>query len=64
MPELPDLEVFKSNIYARLSSKRLIGLNVYNLNKVNYPEAILNGELAGKELLSVDRAGRQRAAER
>jgi len=59
MPELPDLEVFKTNIFNRLSSKRLTGLEIFNANKVLPPKKILLDDLAGKDLLRVDRVGKE-----
>ena len=59
MPELPDLEVFKTNIYNRLSSKRLIGLEVFNIFKVRADQESMRAELVGKELLRVDRLGKE-----
>ena len=59
MPELPDLEVFKSNLSKRLISKCLTGLKVFNLNKVIVPESILTNELCNRNLLSIDRIGKE-----
>ncbi|MCL2494562.1 MAG: hypothetical protein FWE98_02750 [Oscillospiraceae bacterium] len=59
MPELPDLEVFKSNIFDRLSSKRLVGPEVFNPQKVRAPAAILAQELAGLDLLRIERLGKE-----
>jgi len=59
MPELPDLEIFKSNIMKRLSSKRLTGLNVFNSAKALFSESSLREELCGRELLDVDRVGKE-----
>lgn len=59
MPELPDLEVFKINVFNKITSKRLIGLEVFNQRKVNYPQTKLIDELKGQELLSVNRVGKE-----
>ena len=59
MPELPDLEVFKGNIFNRITSKRLIGLEVFNLNKVIVPRTILMSELGGRSLLGINRVGKE-----
>ena len=59
MPELPDLEIYKSNLTRRLKSQRLSGLNVFNMNKATVPESFLLDELGGRELLSIDRAGKE-----
>jgi len=58
MPELPDLEVFKDNIFNRLTSKRLVGLKVFN-QRITTPESILMDELNGRELLSLSRHGKE-----
>jgi len=59
MPELPDLEVFKGNVYKRLSSKKLVDVSVYNHQKVTTPQGIFNEELKGRELVKVDRFGKE-----
>lgn len=59
MPELPDLEVFKVNVFNRLSSKRLIGLEVFNQNKVTTPQTFLFDELKGRELVGINRIGKE-----
>lgn len=59
MPELPDLEVFKGNIFKRLTSKRLVDVSVYNHQKVTMPREILNQELSGKELTVINRFGKE-----
>jgi len=59
MPELPDLEVFKINIFSKITSKRLIGLEVFNQKKVNNSQTKLVDELKGKELLSINRIGKE-----
>ena len=59
MPELPDLEVFKGNIFKKLSSKRLVDLNVYNHQKVTMPESIMKEELKGKTLTAINRFGKE-----
>lgn len=59
MPELPDLEVFKTNVFNRLTSKRLAGLEVFNQNKMTAPKEYLMDNLAGRDLLKIDRAGKE-----
>lgn len=59
MPELPDLEVFKTNIYNRLMSKRLVDLAVYHPDKVITPQETLLNDLAGQTLLRIDRVGKE-----
>jgi formamidopyrimidine-DNA glycosylase len=59
MPELPDLEIFKTNAYNRLSSKRLTGIEVFNLKKVIVPKQTLVDNLVGRDLLSINRVGKE-----
>ena len=59
MPELPDLEVFKTNIYGRLTSKRLVGLEVFAPQKVSAPGEILLGNFVGRDLARIDRVGKE-----
>ena len=59
MPELPDLEVFRINVFRRLTSKRLIALDVHNPKKVRGAKSTLLRELVGKELLRIDRVGKE-----
>ena len=59
MPELPDLEVFKTNIFKRLSSKRLVETEVFNVLKVTAHRGAPLTEINGLELLRVDRLGKE-----
>ncbi|MCL2361614.1 MAG: hypothetical protein FWC73_07365 [Defluviitaleaceae bacterium] len=59
MPELPDLEVFKTNLLKRLKSARLIGTNVFNPMKVTMPANSSINELHGCELLDISRIGKE-----
>jgi len=59
MPELPDLEVFRTNIFDRLSFKRLTGLAVFNFNKVITPQETLIDNLVGRDLLGINRIGKE-----
>jgi len=59
MPELPDLENFKGNIYRKLTSKKLIDVNVYNPQKVITPQSALKEELVGRELAIINRLGKE-----
>jgi formamidopyrimidine-DNA glycosylase len=59
MPELPDLEVFRVNLFNRLTSKRLIGLGVFNPRKVLANKELLLGELNERGLLRIDRVGKE-----
>ena len=59
MPELPDLEVFRKNAFTRLSSKRLTGLTVFNTQKVLAPPKTLTDDLIGRDLLAINRIGKE-----
>ena len=59
MPELPDLEVFKENIFSKLTSKRLVGVDVHNHQKVTTPRSILETALNGRTLTAIDRFGKE-----
>lgn len=59
MPELPDLEVYRANVFARLKSKRLVGLEVFNPGKVSAPLKVLIDGLAGRDLLCINRVGKE-----
>jgi len=59
MPELPDLEVFKGNIFKRLTSKRLVDVTVYNHQKVTTPQAFITEALKGRELAVINRYGKE-----
>jgi len=58
MPELPDLEVFKDNIFKRLTSKRLTRLVIFS-SKITTPQVVLESELLGRELQSITRYGKE-----
>ena len=59
MPELPDLEVFKENIFAGLGSKRLTGLEVHYPAKVRAAQETLLAGLADRALLGIGRFGKE-----
>ena len=59
MPELPDLEVFKDNIYHRLTSKRLESVQVYNQQKVTAPQYMLTQDLYNRNLAAINRFGKE-----
>jgi len=58
MPELPDLEVFKDNIFNRLTSKRLDRLIVFS-SKITTPQVMLESELLGRDLQGITRHGKE-----
>ena len=59
MPELPDLEVFKGNVYKKLTSKRLVSVEVHHHQKVIAPQNILMEELKDRELKAINRFGKE-----
>ena len=59
MPELPDLEVFKENVYKKLTSKRLVSINIYHHQKVTTPQNVLTEELKDRELTAINRFGKE-----
>ena len=59
MPELPDLKVFKVNVFNRLTSKRLVGIEVFNPYKVHTPKKTLIDNLVGRDLLGINRIGKE-----
>jgi len=59
MPELPDLQVFSRNLSKTFKSKKLTGIAVLVKGKTKASERELNGELSGKKLRNVARAGKQ-----
>ena len=59
MPELPDLEVFKHNIFKQLVSKTLESITVCNPTKVNTHESQLTQALANRELTAIHRYGKE-----
>ena len=59
MPELPDLEVFKDNIYKKLTSKQLVSLDVFNHQKVTVPQNVLAEQLKGRKLVAINRYGKE-----
>jgi len=59
MPELPDLEVFKTNIFDQLTSKRLTGVEIYNPNKVHAVKEVLVDDLIERDLICINRVGKE-----
>ena len=59
IPELPDLEVFRVNIFRKLTAKHLLGVEVCNSLKVNVPAGESLDELGGMELAAIDRSGKE-----
>ena len=59
MPELPDLEVFRGNVFDRIADKRLTGLEVCAEHKVQAAQALLREQLVGRDLLGIGRVGKE-----
>jgi len=59
MPELPDLENFKENIFNRLTSKRLAGLEAFNPRKVRASNLALPDSYIGRDLAGIERFGKE-----
>ena len=59
MPELPDLEVFKTNIFDQLTSKRLVGVKIFNSKKVYASKEVLALDLVGRDLICINRVGKE-----
>ncbi|MDR2897467.1 MAG: hypothetical protein LBU99_01540 [Spirochaetaceae bacterium] len=59
MPELPDLEIFKTNVYNSITSKRLVSFSVFNVRKVLAPERIVTESLQNRVLLGIHRVGKE-----
>lgn len=59
MPELPDLQVFSSNLHKKLGGKNLKKLTVVNNKKLKTPAAKLKKSLENQSLKKVERAGKE-----
>lgn len=59
MPELPDLQVFASNLQKKLKGKKMTGIEVHATKKIHASEKELNQQFAGKTLKHVYRQGKQ-----
>lgn len=59
MPELPDLEVFRENLFQKLQKQKLTGINVFSPQKVQALESTLQKELAGRSLREIRRVGKE-----
>ena len=59
MPELPDLEVFRGNVFNQLSSKRLVGVEIFNQKKVHASIEVLDNDLVGRDLVCINRRGKE-----
>jgi len=59
MPELPDLEVFRTNVFDQLTSKRLVGVEIFNPIKVQGSKNVLDSDLVGRDLVCINRRGKE-----
>lgn len=59
MPELPDLEVFSSNLQKKLKGKKVKTVIINEATKINVPAAKLKKQLQGKTLKSIYREGKE-----
>ena len=59
MPELPDLQVFRSNLQKRFAGKTLQSFTIYNPKKLNTSEEKCKQTLEGQWLKNVKRHGKE-----
>ena len=59
MPEIPDLNIFSSNLAKRLVGKTLVGIHILVPRKLKEPEVAFQAALEGKQLTAVKRVGKQ-----
>ena len=59
MPELPDLEIYKDNLYARLTCKRLAAVQVFAPQKVHAAQETLAQALVDETLAGIARNGKE-----
>lgn len=59
MPELPDLQVFRSNLQKRFAGKTLQSFTIYNPKKLNTSEEKCKQSLEGQWLKNVKRHGKE-----
>jgi formamidopyrimidine-DNA glycosylase len=59
MPEIPDLNIFRSNLAKRLVGKTLASITILVPRKLKEPEAAFKAALEGKQLLAINRVGKQ-----
>ena len=59
MPELPDLEIFKVNVFNRITSKKLLGIEVFDPKKVQRSKKDLIDGLVGRNLVGINRIGKE-----
>jgi len=59
MPEIPDLNIFSSNLAKRLVGKKLTSIRIPVPRKLKEPEAAFKAALEGQELTAINRVGKQ-----
>ncbi|TSJ41052.1 Fpg/Nei family DNA glycosylase [Mucilaginibacter corticis] len=59
MPEIPDLNVFCTNLAKRLAGKTLSSIRILIDRRLKLPEAAFRSALEGKELTAIKRVGKQ-----
>lgn len=59
MPEIPDLNIFSSNLAKRLVGKTLTSISILVPRKLKEPEAAFKAALEGQQLSAIDRVGKQ-----
>jgi formamidopyrimidine-DNA glycosylase len=59
MPEIPDLNIFRSNLARRLTGQTLTEINIIVPRKLKVPGAMLKEALDGQRLTAIDRIGKE-----
>jgi formamidopyrimidine-DNA glycosylase len=59
MPEIPDLNVFRTNLYKKLLGKTLSKINVLITRRLKEPETLLQETLEGQTLIGIERTGKE-----
>jgi formamidopyrimidine-DNA glycosylase len=59
MPEIPDLNIFCTNLAKRLVSKKLTSISILIPRRLKLPEAAFKAALEGQQLTSINRKGKQ-----
>jgi formamidopyrimidine-DNA glycosylase len=59
MPEIPDLNIFCTNLAARLVGKKLKDIRILIDRRLKLPEADFKAALEGRQLVAINRVGKQ-----
>src|SRR6185312_15786516 len=59
MPEIPDLNIFSSNLAKRLVGKTLTNISILVPRKLKEPEGVFKAALEGQQLTAINRVGKQ-----